>query len=174
MQLLKEGMHSLKEEMAVWVALFLTVVFVISLGIIFYFLSTTSMGDPTWGHYAYLLAALQAVTAGAVGWLFGSQVHRGEVKMAAKGMTNAESHAVSAEQRASTAEQSTMQGKVLAAQVMAHAQLMDSMASSLPQNPAQAAVDAHMKQLVAQVEMMYPDMAQGIGGTGTSSVGPSA
>ena len=153
-------MQMLKEEMGVWVAGFLTIVFVISLGIIFYFLSTTSMGDPTWGHYAYLLAALQAVTAGAVGWLFGSQVHRGEAKMAAEGMTNAESHAASADQRASTAEQSTMQGKVLAAQVMAHARLMDSMASSLPQNPAQAAVDAHMKQLVAQVEMMYPDMAK--------------
>src|SRR5258706_16468970 len=67
MQLLKDGMHSLKEEMAVWVALFLTVVFVISLGIIFFFLSTTSMGDPTWGHYAYLLAAMQTVTARAFG-----------------------------------------------------------------------------------------------------------
>ena len=152
MQLLKEGMHSLKEEMAVWVALFLTVVFVISLGIIFYFLSTTSMGDPTWGHYAYLLAALQAVTAGAVGWLFGSQVHSGEATMANKSMGKAED-------RASTAEQSAMQGRVLAAQVMAHAQLVDSMASNLPQNAAQSAVDAHMKQLVAQAKTMIPDMA---------------
>jgi hypothetical protein len=167
MQMLKQGMHSLKEEMAVWVAFILTIVFVISFGIVFYFLSTTSMGDPTWGHYAYLLAALQAVTAGAVGWLFGSQVHRGEADMAADSMKKVEG-------RASTAEQSAMQGKVLAAQVMAHAQLVDSMASSLPQNPAQAAVDAHMKQLVAQVEMMYPDMAKGIGWTGTSSVAPSA
>ena len=162
-----QRLQMMKDEMAIVVASFLTLVFVIALGIVFYFLSTTSMGDPTWGHYAYLLAALQAVTAGAVGWLFGSQVHRGEAEMAGNSMEKVEG-------RASTAEQSAMQGKVLAAQVMAHAQLMDSMASSLPQNPAQSAVDAHMKQLVAQVEMMYPDMAQGIGGTGTSSVGPSA
>ncbi len=60
-----------------------------------------------------------------------------------------------------------MQGKVLAAQVMAHAQLVDSMASILPQNPAQSAVDAHMKQLVAQAKKMIPDVAQGIGGTAT-------
>ena len=143
-------MKSLKDEMATWVALILTLVFVISLGIVFYLLSTTSMGDPTWGHYAYLLAALQAVTAGAVGWLFGSQVHRGEADMAADCMEKAEG-------RASTAEQSAIQGKVLAAQVMAHAQLVDSMASSLPQNPAQSAVDAHMKQLVAQAKKMIPD-----------------
>ena len=144
-------MKSLKEEMATWVALFLTVVFVISLGIVFYFLSTTSMGDPTWGHYAYLLAALQAVTAGAVGWLFGSQVHRGEAEMAGNSMEKVEG-------RASTAEQSAMQGKVLAAQVIAHAQLVDSMASNLPQNPAQTAVDAHMKQLVAHAKTMIPDV----------------
>ena len=143
-------LQMMKDEMAILVAGFLTIVFVISLGIIFYFLSTTSMGDPTWGHYAYLLAALQAVTAGAVGWLFGSQVHRGEADMAKSSMGKAEG-------RASTAEESAMQGKVLAAQVMAHAQLVDSMASILPQNSAQSAVDAHMKQLVAHAKTMIPD-----------------
>jgi hypothetical protein len=43
------------------------------------------------------------------------------------------------------------------------------MASNLPQNPAQSAVDAHMKQLVAQAKTMIPDVAQGIGGTASTS-----
>jgi hypothetical protein len=145
-------LQMLKDEMAIVVAAVLTVVFVISIGIVFYFLSSTSMGDPTWGHYAYLLAALQAVTAGAVGWLFGSQVHRGEADMAKTSMGNAED-------RATNSEQSAMQGKVLAAQVIAHAQLVESMASNLPQNPAQSAMDAHMKQLVAQANKMLSDGA---------------
>ncbi len=145
-------LQMLKDEMAIVVAAVLTAVFVISIGILFYFLSTTSMGDLTWGHYAYLLAALQAVTAGAVGWLFGSQVHRGDAEMAKTSMGNAED-------RASKSEQSAMQGKVLAAQVMAHADLVESMASILPQNQAQSAIDAHMKQLVAHAKKMLSDGA---------------
>jgi hypothetical protein len=74
--------------------------------------------------------------------------------MAAKGMKTAE-------RRASTAGQSAMQGKVLAAQVMAHADLVESMASILPQNQAQSAIDAHMKQLVAHANKMLSDVEQG-------------
>jgi|GEM_PF-5686614 len=124
-------LQMMKDEMAILVASFLTLVFVITLGVVFYFLSTTSMSDPTWGHYVYLLAALQTVTAAAIGWLFGSQVHRVDADMAENSMKKAEG-------RASTAEQSAMQGKVLAAQVMAHAKLVESMESDLPQNPAQS------------------------------------
>jgi hypothetical protein len=108
------------------------------------------MGDPVWGHYVYLLAALQAVTAAAIGWRFGSQVHRVDADMAENSMKKAE-------ERACTAEESAMQGKVLAAQVQAHAKLVESMASDLAHNPAQSAVDAHMKQLVAHANKMIPD-----------------
>jgi hypothetical protein len=123
-----------KEETATWVAVGLIIIFTVFNLVVIILLITTSMDEPQWGHYTYILSAAGAVTSIAVGWLFG----RKEAQMA--------------EKRASHAEVKEKMGIMLAGDVMAHVKLRQAMinsnASNTAKSPAEVALDAHMDELV--------------------------
>jgi hypothetical protein len=120
-----------KEETATWVAVGLIIIFTVFNLVVIILLITTSMDEPQWGHYTYILSAAGAVTSIAVGWLFG----RKEAQMA--------------EKRASHAEVKEKMGIMLAGDVMAHVKLRQAMIdSNASKSPAEVALDAHMNELV--------------------------
>ncbi len=133
---MREIMRNLKEETATWVAVGLIFIFTVFNLVVMILLITTSMDEPQWGHYTYILSAAGAVTSIAVGWLFG----RKEAQMA--------------ELRASHAEAKEKMGIMLAGDVMAHVKLRQTMTNShapnTAQSPAEAALDAHWNELVEQ------------------------
>jgi hypothetical protein len=88
-----------------WIAPIVAVLILIALAFLYIFLlKNVNAVSETWQRLTYLLEGIEAIAFAAMGYLFGSEVHRKQAEDAKEGEQQAKEDADKANQRASNAE----------------------------------------------------------------------